>query len=114
MRQEAAMDERLPEICGEVGVDPPAGMAIARKATAQKWWSHQEQDELLRIGRRGVDHVPGADELIAESDLVGLIDAAWGEGLLSSFAKRQLFQLMMRRYEEDPEGLWASGGTAEG
>lgn len=103
------MDERPPEICGEVAVDSLAGTA-----TAQKWWSHQEQAELLRIGRRSVDDVPSRDELITESDLVGLIDSAWGGGLLSNFAKRQLFQLMMRRYEEDPEGLWASNGSAEG
>ncbi len=94
------MDERSPEICGEVAVDSPAGTA-----TAQKWWSHQEQAELLRIGRRSVDDVPAGDELITESDLIGLLDSAWGEGLLSSFAKRQLFQLMMRRYEENPDGL---------
>ncbi|MEX2376232.1 MAG: hypothetical protein WD942_11730 [Dehalococcoidia bacterium] len=102
------MDDRLPEICGAVAVDSPAGIAMA-----QKWWSHREQEELLRFGRRPVDQIPAADELIGETDLVGLLDAAWGEGLLSNFAKRQLFQLMMRRYEEDPDGLWASGGSAE-
>ena len=83
-------------------------------ATAQRWWSHQEQEELLRFGRRSIDQIPASDELIGESDLIGLLNAAWEGGLLSNFAKRQLFQLMMSRYEEDPGGLWDSDGSSEG
>ncbi|MDA1009997.1 MAG: hypothetical protein O2888_00825 [Chloroflexi bacterium] len=101
------MDERPPEICGAVAVESAAGAA-----TAQRWWSHQAQAELLRFGRRTVEEAPTPAELVSESDLIGLLDAAWGDGLLSDFAKRQLFHLMMRRYEEDPEGLWASGGPS--
>jgi len=93
------MDERPPEICDEARVGGLDG------ASVQRWWSHREQAELLRFTRRPVEQVPAHDELVTEAELVGLLDSAWDGGLLSDFAKRQLFQLMMRRYEADSEGL---------
>jgi hypothetical protein len=99
---------REPELCGEVSVESFGGAAYL-----QKWWSHQEHAERLRFSRDAAGDAPPADVLISEAELVGLIDSAWGEGLLSDFARRQLFYLLMRRYEEDPAAVWAAGPPPE-
>ena len=97
--------DQAPELCGEVAVDSFAGIAYV-----QKWWSHREQAELLRFGRVAADHgVPREDDLVSDAELVGLLDSAWTSGVLSDFAKRQIFHMVMRQYEADPASVWAIG-----
>lgn len=65
--------------------------------------------EMLQFGREG--NVPALKEvdLITESELVGLLDTAWSSALLSAFARRQIFHLVMRHYQEQPAELWSLG-----
>lgn len=98
-------NEQAPELCVEVGVDSFAGTAYV-----QRWWSHRERAELLRFGRVPAEGgPPREDELISDAQLVGLLDSAWTTGVLSDFARRQLFHMVLRHYEADPASVWAVG-----
>jgi len=96
-----------PQPIGEIDLETFGGHAYV-----QRWWSPRAHAELLRFTRvPSIEGAPPDDELISEAELVALVDAAWGEGLLSEFLRRQLFHMVMRRYEEDPSGLWAVGSA---
>lgn len=102
-------NESFPELCGEDAVDSFAGTAYL-----QRWWSHREQAELLRFGRQPAEAAPPQeDELITDAH-VGLLESAWTSGVLSDFAKRQLFHMVLRQYEADPAAVWTIGGTVGG
>lgn len=96
---------RGPELCGEIDLE-----TIGGNAYLQRWWSPGAHAELLRFTRvASAEGAPPDEQLVSEAELVGLVDAAWSEGLLSEFLRRQLFYMVMRRYEEDPSALWAVG-----
>ncbi|MGE3962190.1 MAG: hypothetical protein AB7F65_10975 [Dehalococcoidia bacterium] len=102
-------NEHPMELCGEAGVESIAGTAYV-----QKWWSHREHAELLRFGRVAAEAgAPAEDELVSDAQLVGLLDSAWTNGVLSDFAKRQIFHMVMRQYEADPASVWAIGPQDE-
>lgn len=96
-----------PELCGEVELDTIGGQAYL-----QRWWTPRVHAEQLRFTRvPSSDGATPEDQLVSEAELIGLLDSAWGNGLLSDFVRRQLFYMVMRRYEEDPAALWAVGPT---
>ena len=92
------------ELCGVVTVESSGGVA-----SLSKWWSHREHMELLQFGRDGIVPVLEKGALITEAELVGLLDSAWSSALLSAFARRQIFQLVMRHYQSQPAELWSLG-----
>lgn len=95
------------ELCGIVTVESFGGAA-----SLSKWWSHREHSEMLQFGREGTVPVLEERDLITEAELVGLLDSAWNAALLSAFARRQIFQLVMRHYDAEPGALWSLGSDA--
>jgi hypothetical protein len=92
------------ELCGRVTVDSSGGAV-----SLSKWWSHREDMEMLQFGREVMVPVPEESNLITETEFVGLLDSAWSSALLSAFARRQIFQLVMRHYQDQPADLWSLG-----
>ncbi len=92
------------ELCGRVTVESFGGVA-----SLSKWWSHREHAAVLQFGRERIAPVLDEGDVITEAELVGLLDSAWSSALLSAFARRQIFQLVMRHYQEQPAELWSPG-----
>ena len=85
------------EFCAEVRTASHAGVAYL-----QKWWSNSAQADLLRFSRMSSSgEGPATGELIAEHEMLGLIDSALTNRLFSEFARRQLFTLVLSHYDDE-------------
>ena len=88
------------ELCAEGRLRSAEG----RDLRLERWWLRAAGEELLRLsayepgGRRSSKPL-----YLSEAELVGLLDAGWAAGAFSDFFKRQLFELVARRFEEDHE-----------
>ena len=86
------------ELCAEGRLgDDDAG----RDIRLDRWWVRSARDELLRLSNYDAEGRRTRGPLyLSEAELIGMLDAAWGAGVLSDFAKRQLFMLVVNRAEE--------------
>lgn len=85
------------ELCAEGRIDDAAG----RDLRLERWWVRAARDELLRFSAYEADGRRSSRPLyLSEADLIGMLDAAWQANVLSDFFKRQMFQLIARRFED--------------
>ena len=89
------------ELCAEGRLRGSQG----RDLRLERWWVRAAREELLRFSSYGPDGRRSAGPLyLNEAELIGMLDAGWGEGVFSDFFKRQLFELVARRFEEKQAG----------
>ena len=89
------------ELCAEARLGDGAGAPAGRDLRLERWWVRSERDELLRLSEYDPQGRRARGPLyLSEADLVGVLSAAWDAGVLSGFAKRQLFMLVANRAEE--------------
>ena len=86
------------ELCAEGRLgDGGAG----RDIRLERWWVRSARDELLRLSAYDAEGRRTRGPLyLSEAELIGVLDAAWEGGVLSDFAKRQLFMLVANRAQE--------------
>ncbi len=76
--------------------------AHGRDLRLERWWVRAAGEELLRFSAYDGDGRRSASPLyLSEAELIGMLDAGWGAGAFTDFFKRQLFQLVARRFEEE-------------
>ena len=60
------------------------------------------REELLRFSAyEGDGHRSARPLYLSEAELIGMLDAGWGAGRLHELFKRQLFELVARRFDEE-------------
>jgi hypothetical protein len=80
--------------------------SLGGKASLEQRWDEARREQVLRLHRADGQ---GDGEWVTEGELLGLLELAWDGALVSDFFRRQLFHLVMRKYNEAPEALWAVG-----
>ncbi len=84
------------ELCAEGRVEGSGG----RDLRLERWWVRAAGEELLRTsayepgGRRSSKPL-----YVSEAELIGMLDAGWQSDVFSDFFKRQLFELVARRFD---------------
>ncbi len=89
------------ELCAEGRLGDGAGEGSAsRDLRLERWWVRSAREELLRLSEYDPQGRRARGPLyLSEADLVGMLAVAWDAGVLSDFAKRQLYLLVANRAE---------------